>query len=388
MKHNNLIAFAAAAAVLGILAFLAWSFLEVHPRERATPPSQEARGNEYLALDRWIESSGQPVRIVSSGNLSTISTAWERRIFMQATLFHWTEEAVEYLVRWIEEGGTLFLALDYHDNWEFWIDWELLSMLETFGITAMAGTTVPWSRYSPETPSFGHHIYFEVSDDNAFTIKDWTELTRLARVQRGMGELIVSGSPDFLRSASLEDAPNARLAWALFFPVNGDLNAALDTERGWLFIRGATRTLGLFGSLFSHGNMAVIVVSALVLLVVGFWAVIPMFGSARRDEERPGKPMRERFAAEGRFLKRYGVLGFYRDIYIKEIRRRLAKKENLSTNDEITRRLLSVLEKAGNERETRLLVSVLHNEGANQRPLKYRDFPKMVIIFRNILERI
>jgi len=380
--RRNLIGLGLALTVLALLALLAWTFLEIGPTARWVPPSREARANEYLALDRWLEEMGHPVRTLDFGNLDTISTAEERQIFLQSSLFRWwTPEAVEYLIRWIEEGGTLFLVLDYAE-WDIWIGRQLSALFEEFGITANAGTTLQWSRNDPYAPSFGQDFSFEVSQEPAagdlFTLEDWNGVIRLVKAERGMGRLIVSGRPRFLLSTELGNAPNAHLTWTLFLS-----NATTADKPGWLFIRGTTRAQGLLGTLFRHGNLVVVGVAALALLVVGLWAVIPMFGLVRRDNEKPGKPLRERFIAEGRFLKRYGALGFYRDVYIRDIRRRLARKEGLSTDDEITARVLSILGKTGGERESRIFVSAIRKE-----PVKYWEFPKMISIFKTILERI
>ncbi|MCL2231734.1 MAG: DUF4350 domain-containing protein [Treponema sp.] len=370
MKRDSIVGVSVTAAVLALLAFLAWYFLEIYPRQRWNPPSREARVNEYLALDRWLKEMGHSVRLVNSGNLSAVLAAEERQVFIQASLFSWASADAASLAQWVEEGGTLFVALDFQSEWEYRNAAGLLRLLEEFGIQPSKGSTVPWHRGDPETPAFGHDFSFEVLQDDALAIEDRTGITRLVRTERGEGRFIVSGRPRFLHSRFIGDAPNARLAWTLF---------AAGDERDWLFIRGTTRTQGLLGSLFRHGNFGVLAASALVLLVVGFWAVIPMFGLVRREAERPGKPLRERFIAEGRFLKAYGALGFYRDAYVKEIRRRLAKKEGLSTDDE----LIGHVFKAHGEREARLFAGALGKE-----PIKYREFLKMITILKTILERI
>ena len=387
MKRKYITGILVAAAATGMLTLLALFFLETHTRQRWVPPSHEARVNEYLALDRWLAEMGRPVRVLRSGNLSIISRAEERQIFLQASLFTWTQGAAAHLVRWIEEGGSLFLVLDYQADFEFWNGDELLSLLGEFGIEASRRDLVGHDRIS-DAPTFWHEFSFEVlQNENALTVEDWSGITRLVQVERGMGRLIVTGRPRFLLSQFIGNASNSHLAWTLFASDFAP-DAAPGSERGWLFIRGATRTRGILGSLFRYGNLMTAVVPALVLIIIGFWAVIPMFGLVRRDDQRPGKPLRERFIAEGRFLKTYGALGLYRDAYIKEIRRRLIKRENLSmeslcSDAEISERLLVILGRTNEEKEGRLLVSALRGE-----PVKYRDFPKMINIFKTILERI
>jgi hypothetical protein len=328
--------------------------------------------NRYLALDRWLESMGHPVRVVHYGSSSVISPARERRIFIQSSLFRWTDHAVEYLIRWIEEGGRLFLVIDDYDE-------GFLPLLEEFGIKATEGGQSYYG-YDSECPSFDHDFILEVSPaDDVLSIKDRAGDTRLVQARRGMGHLIVSGRPRFLLSSNIGNAPNARLAWALFAEDADPLQSGL-LQNGWLFIRGATRIRGILGTLFSHGNLAVLAVSVLVLLVVGFWAVIPRFGLVRGDDDRPGKPLRERFLAEGRFLKRYGGLGSYRDVYVREIKRRLARKEGISTDDEI---IGYIQGKQIEEQDMQLFVSALRGK-----PFAYSEFPKMITVLKNILERI
>jgi len=380
------------AMALALLAFLAWRFLEVQDRQIWRPPSREARANDYLALDRWLEAMGRPVRVTGSGNLDTVLGAEERQIYMQASLFRWTDEAVMHLIRWISDGGSLFLALDYHAGWELFENSALLELLGAFGVEAcLSGEIAPMTDRQAANivhgRSFAPNFFLRVSqDEDAIEFKDPLGRTRLARITCGAGRLIVSGRPLFLRSENIRDTDNAYFAWRFFvadFAENAPSSAAAGSENGWLFIRGATREQGLVGSLFRHGNFVAVIASALVLLAVGFWAVIPMFGLVRRDDERSGKPLRERFAAEGRFLKKYGALGFYRDTYVKEIRRRLARKEGISGNDEIAGRALDILGKTGEERDGRLLAGAFRGE-----PIAYREFPRMIAIFRTILERI
>ena len=366
MNRNFLIGFVVAVALLAALVFVASRFLEIYPTAKNVPPSREARVNEYLALDRWLESMGYPVRVVSSGNLGTVLQAQERRIFIQSSLFQWTDDAAEYLARWVEGGGHLFLVIDdYYDD---------IPLLEEFGIEARRGAESPGYINYAEAPSFDRSISLETEPaEGVLALNDRSDLTRLVQMGRGRGRLIVSGKPRFLLSQNLGSAPNARLAWAFFA-------ADADPLQGWLFIRGTARVRGIVGNLFRHGNLAVLALSVLVLLAVGFWAVVPRFGLVRGDDERPGKPLRERFLAEGRFLKRYGALGFYRDVYVREIKRRLARKEGFCTDDEI---IGYINEQKIEEQNMQLFVKALRG-GA----VAYSEFPKMIITLKNILERI
>jgi len=410
MKRNYIIAFAVTAAVLALLAFAALALFEIEPRTKWVPPSREALRNKYLALDRWLLSRGISVREESYGNFSTISSAAEKNIFMQASLFHWKEEAPEQLTRWIEEGGHLYLVLDYkllpagshtqlEEEWVYH-DEEPFLLLEEFGISAGRGTGLPGKTYSSDAPYFDEGITFELTDEasqeaGSFVIKGRTGLTKLVQVKRGKGKLSVSGPPVFLLSVSLEEEPNARLALVLFgeggAAASKEAPAAVSAENaggnstGWLFIRGTTKTQGLFGSLWRQGNLLVLLISILVLLAACFWAVIPLFGIVKEDSrisgEKPGKPLRERFLAEGRFFKRYGALNVYREVYIKEIKRKLARKEGLVDNEKTEKRLLEIC--GAQTKEGLLLIRILRGDHFPR-----REFPKIVTVLNYILERI
>ena len=383
MKRNYLIGIAVTAAALGLLALAAWALFGIEPITEWVPPSREARMNEYLALDRWLESGGIPVRTEKSADMKLISQAEEQRIFMQSSLFRWNDEAAEYLTRWIEEGGSLFLVLELNR----WDNDEPLLFLEEFGITAETdpaetGAASLGRRYDSESPSFDRGLSFDLREDmDAVIIRDWSGFIKLVQVRRGKGMLTVTGRPRFLLSSYLDRAPNARLAWILF--TAGFKEPADSEDSGWLFIRGATKVQGLFGALFRQGNLIVLLAALTVLLVISFWAILPMFGLVKSDDRKPGKPLRERFLAEGRFLKSYHALEIYRRTYIAEIKRNLARKEGVTGTEETEQRLLEILGRPGDNHDSVLLHRVLHDE-----PVAYREFPKMIGIFKTILERM
>jgi len=376
MKRNHYIGLAVSITTLALLAFAAWSLFETYPIVSRLPPSREARMNEYLAMDLWLSEQGIGVRTESQGDLNLISRAEEGCIFIQASLFSWSFDAAEYLVHWIEEGGTLFLVLDTYSELE---EDAILFMLDEFGIKAEAG--FPSYHDDTDFPDYDRRFFFEVSTGiEALSLKDSGGVIKLAQVARGKGKLIVSGEPDFLKSTNIGNAPNAKLAWALF--AYGKLERVSHDEgpwgNNWLFIRGAARERGLLGSLFRQGNLPVLLVSVLVLIVIGFWAVIPVFGTVRGDMEKPGKPLRDRFLAEALFLKKYGSLGFYIEAYMMEIRRRLTIIGDSSGDIQKLMREVSA-----NPNEENLVTDFLHG-----RPVRYRDFPRLQKTLKNILERI
>jgi hypothetical protein len=382
MNRNYFIGFGVAVVLLGALAFAGWSLLEIYPKTKQLPPSREARINRYLALDRWLTDRGYRIRTEQSGDIYMISEAEENFIFIQSSLFEWNDEAAEYIFRWIEEGGELFLSLDNFRWDEYWEDEEPLPLLEKFGIEVITG--YDGSAYDSGAPDYDDNISFEVDDDEKkLLLKDADGNIKLVQAKLGKGKLIVTGQPFFIQSRNIDRAPNARLAWAFF--ADGRINDSIahNGNNDILFIRGATKISGLMGSLFRRGNLIVLVISVLVLIVVCFWLVIPRFGLVETDDERSGKSLRERFLAEGRFFKRHGVLGFYRDVYIKEIKRQVARKKGSVTDGEIFTLVAEHLKKSETRNNSRL--SALICGGAR---IRYRDFSKIIIELKTILERV
>ena len=361
MNRNNLIGFAVVIAVLALAVIVLWQLFEIYPASEWVYPSEEAMSNGNLAFDRWLEANRIPVRITVPGDYSTISRARERQIFIQASLFDWSEETLDYLINWVENGGHLFFSLDEIYNK------ESISFLEGFGISFSDSSLQRFSNvWSEEFPNFDQRFSFKpLSPKNEdWIFIDWNGEARLVQTRYGNGTLTVSGRPWFLASAVLDREPNARLAWGIF-ASNGD---GVRENGGWLFIRGNARyqNPSLLGSLFAHGNFKPLLVSILVLLTAAFWAAIPIFGLVREEREKPGKAIKERFQAEGRFLKNQKALGFYRDLYIREIRRKLSRKGSAFYTAETEEQLKPFL------KET----------------VRPGDFSEMISNFNNILERI
>jgi hypothetical protein len=353
VKRNYLFGVAIAAVVSGLLVLVFNFFFEIIPITKYSQPSREARVNEYLALDRWLTGMGIPVRVETSGDLFMLSQAKEKKVFIQASLLDWTDEAVNYLASWVEKGGTLLLVLDYP---VWWRDEEPIILLDKFGIRAE-----------------------EIMPRNHDAIEARNGVTRSEQVKRGKGKIVALADSNFMRSANLDDESNIRLAWALF------ASEPDNTESGWLFVRGKAKVRGLLGTIFQQGNFAVFLVAILVLLVVCFWAVIPGFGLVKWDNEKSSRPLKERFLAEGRFLKSYGALDFYTQAYVREIKRKLAMREGIIGDEESMKRALEIYGvpdgKPEDEKGSRLLAKAFNKE-----PFTFKEFPELINVFKTVLE--
>jgi hypothetical protein len=91
-----------------------------------------------------------------------------------------------------------------------------------------------------------------------------------------------------------------------------------------------------------RGNFLPVIVSALLLIVIGFWMVIPVFGLVIYEKKKSARPIRERFLAEAGFLKKYKSLYYYLDTYRREQRLAAEEPEEPYNYREIINKLRSV----------------------------------------------
>ena len=351
--------------VLGLCALVFFHLFEVVEDDVYFPPSQEAQINEYLALDRWLIKEAYNVKLENTGNIDTLKTAMERTILIQTELFDWDAEALDYLEQWVEAGGSLILTLSFYRSWDN--DDELGNFLHRLGLEA--DTSRMESRYPSESdaPSFGRNIRFmPPMDENAVVLKDGNDAIRLVQFSRGEGKITVCSRPHFMTSVGLAEEVNARLSWYLLAGT-GDI----------LFIRGERPSQRIIGRIFELGNFSFIIISAMALIILSFWSVIPLFGVVKVNEEGSGKVLAERFLAEGIFYSRFGALECYRTYYVREIRRRLMKRENLR-DEEIIPKAASLIGIGIGDLEKVIAPG----------PQKKNEFTKSIIILKTILEHL
>jgi hypothetical protein len=351
---KNLIVFFAVSAVLAVIGVFCYTYLEIVDSTRRENPSREAKENPYLALERWLSGRGIPIRTLSDATVDTVLEGPEKTVFIAASCFDWADEPEDgfRLTSWVRAGGRLIISIDTYSA-----GWRLSKYLETLGVAEYeenynedtgenAGEIMEQPDDESDTladelstdeslivdydtlPSLDYGAEFVVtgkSEDvdrisvirgrryrsDKFQIDDKALLVYL---EAGAGSITVTGNAYFLRNGALREEPNANLAGALF--------TEKSAENGVLFIRELQNEKHLFGSLAEKGNTVALLVSVAALIIVGFWMVIPLFGRTRPVSALPGKPLRERFLAEGRFLFTYNGLDRYLSAYGAELERR------------------------------------------------------------------
>ncbi|MDR0670425.1 MAG: hypothetical protein LBF95_10125 [Treponema sp.] len=341
------------SALLAIAVFLI-NRLEVYERVTRQPVSEELSSDNFYVLGKWLSESGHPVRFSPRWAGIKDLSPQEGGLFLMASLVDWETEG-EPLVPWVREGGSLIISVD--PAWYWRMSGALrvsanLTALETFlkdlglvllvstlededGETDEAGETGPdgavEEQEAPgetgddtaedeiEVPNYDWTVGLELAEEprpGTLVLRDERENIRLIRIALGKGHLTVTGSCYFMYNYNLRAGVDAKLTWEL-------TGASLGAERpAMLFVRGRRAAGGLFATLRERGNLWPPLVSIAALVLIGFWTVIPGFG-VRREEETAGHgAMTGRFAAEARFLQRYGAYGAYLEAYLWELRRR------------------------------------------------------------------
>jgi hypothetical protein len=373
-------------AALAILGIFAYTQLEIYPRSRTLRPVREALENEYLALERWLARTGRSLRTESWGNPEAVIAAPEKTVFIQTSFFYWSADAGDLLLPWIEEGGVLIIALD--DPW-YEEDEDFASFLSRLGITRNGRED--WDAALPyfKDPDFDPDTALDVTGDalpgETLALTDHGGTIRLIRTSLGRGSVTVTGIPYFMQNFRLEKSQNAVMTWDLFSAGGAGENP------GVLFIRGEKIVRSFWGKLAERGNFIFLIISIPLVLVIGFWMVLPGFGPVIKEAAEPLKSIRERFAAEGRFLRKYDALDTYLEVYVREIKSRLAGRDRGGAEEgpeELAARILTAGE--GKRRDGpslpdfQSLTDALRRGGKRGR----REILKDLIILQNILEYI
>jgi hypothetical protein len=323
-------------AVLAALTVIAYQRLEIYPRAQPVFPSREAAANEYLALERWLAETGHPVRVTKRAAPSRFPAAPETVIAVNARTA--AREDTSALLPWIDAGGFLIIFLDGSGGNLDGSDGNLAAFLASFGIirhipdadsgaedadeaedSSGEAENLPRSDGAP-VPDFDSGVRFSLAEPvhagvtSLAAIRDERGVIRLARAVLGNGGIAVTGRPLFMANQYLGREINARLSW--------ELTAAMTTQDkpGILFIREQQRSRGLFGNIAERGNILPPGLALALLVIIGFWMTVPVFGLQFSEAEPVSRPPRERFAAETRFLQKYGGLESYLETYLREIK--------------------------------------------------------------------
>jgi len=299
---------------IALIGYVLYDNLEIYEDKIFSSPSRDVTSNTYYAMERWLNETGHPVRFEKNFRPSKLAAVEERVVIIHSTASLWNN-AQDLIIPWIEQGGYLIINLDHYSISS--IDENLLKLLSGFGITVGEGTLNDSVRDEsvPEEsiPAFGRNIFLLFDErDEIFFINDNYGNTRLVEIPAGDGALVVTGIPYFMNNNFLYKETNAKLTWKLTGA------RAEGNNTGVLIIREKHIPKNMFGKIMDKGNLLPVGISAIILIVLGFWMVIPVFGLVAVEKQRTSRPIRERFIAEIRFLKKHSALDHYLDVYERE----------------------------------------------------------------------
>ena len=303
---------------IGLIGYVLYDNLEIYEDKTFLYPSRDVTSNTYYAMEKWLNETGHPVRFEKNFTPAKLAEVEEKVVIVHVSAGRW-DNARDFILSWIKQGY-LIICFDYYGT--SFIDEKLSDFLSDFGIAIGQGTPEnnnSKADSSNETvkeeplPDFGRNIHFLIdSKDEIFAMKDHNGNTRLVEIPDENGALVVTGIPYFMNNSFLYKEINARLAWKL----TGE--RAEGSNTGILIIRERHIPKNMFGKIMDKGNLLPVGISAFLLVVLGFWMVIPVFGLTAIEKQRTSRPIRERFIAEIRFLKKYRALDNYLDVYERE----------------------------------------------------------------------
>jgi len=292
--------------ILALVGFVLYKNLEIYEFTEFSDPSREVRANDYYAVERWLNETGHPVRFEKDFNPAKLAAVEERVVIIHSSASRW-DNAQKLILPWIEQGGYLVISLDDSDSI---FSENLLKFLSDCGV----GVEVKRENTRRGlAPYYDRNIFFTIDDSaDVLTINDEQGFARLVEISLGNGALTVTGIPVFMYNDSLRDETNASLAWNLTGArANGE-------NTGVLFVRERNLPRNMLGKIMERGNLLPVGISALLLIILGFWMVIPVFGLVSIEKQKTARPIRERFLAEVRFLKKHRALDHYLTVFAQE----------------------------------------------------------------------
>lgn len=389
-------------AVLLIVGLFAYHFLEIYDRTMYKNPSPEARANEFLALEKWLDATGHPAG--TAGYVYDYEELMDRDedvFVIDALSFSWLADTFDTLKPWIESGKHLVI---YYSYWTDTIhDEDFPGFAEKMGVAIIspaakdkgpgekeddAGTDIPGNGGAEAEnvegtersllPDFDFSLKFRIPENRKDILWEGKnrENANLVYIPAGKGSVTFTGVPYFMHNPNLKQKEeNTLLSWYLTGGNDKD-------KRGIVFIRESRQKMNtFFADLLDEGNIFPLLISVLLLVAVCFWGFIPRFGKTVADEESPGKPIRERFLAEALFLKKYHSLNMYIDLYGKTIEQRFRKNygEHISGRELFCSRIAEI---------TRLDVQTVSSALYPRGRVTSRHFKRCMKIIEIILERL
>jgi hypothetical protein len=176
-------------------------------------------------------------------------------------------------------------------------------------------------------------------------------------------------------NSHLRNESNARLTWSL-------TGAQLNEKSGLLIIRDRRMAQGLFGKIAERGNFTPLIISVLLLIVCGFWMLLPVYGPMREEKNAVTRPLRQRFNAEIRFLSKHNALETYLHVYLSRLKQHITGAAGVTGS--------AGFAGSADEDEIQYIKQALSEniKEKNRKPLKNRDIIKALEKIQKYMEHL
>ena len=311
--------------VIALIGLLCYNYFEIYEYKEPVYPAREVSNNSYYAAENWLKETGHQVRIVNELYTPQLAEINEKVIVIHSRTLHINDP--KEIKQWIADGGFFVLAVEqYSSN----LNADITDFLLDYGISSEYTDNAVIIRDTDEKkdeeneiiaedeteifsfPDFQNRITFIVeNDEEFFSISDSAGNIKLAEFLIGDGALTIIGMPVFMNNYHIKKEANAVLTWSL---TGGRFSEEIPSEeKGILFVRSSNRNASnsLIETIMERGNLIPVIISAFLLIFLGFWMVIPGFGLVPEEKQRMSRPLKDRFTAEIRFLKKNHALNYY-----------------------------------------------------------------------------
>ena len=299
------------------------------PSEKWTPPGKEARQNPHLALQRFLAAMGRPLTRADNAAFLDRLPAGGVLILDSQRRAHMTPDRVKRLLRWVEAGGYLIVAAE-----EPAIEDPVLAFFQVnCGCQPGDDKTPAAVKEKPPKPPASIAVTipgavrtldvdFSYSGLTPAAIQpEWRAgaagyADQILHFRHGAGNVtMLSRLSGMLGNQTIGHRDHAELLWTLIETYQPDRSRPLT-----LVTRLVTTKLGQW--LLASAWTALI--SALALVALWLWAVVPRFGPPRPENAGGRRELGEHLAAIGRYVWRLGGLDHWLETAREAVRSRLA----------------------------------------------------------------
>lgn len=279
--------------------------------ESTASPSPEARRNQFLAVERLLESRDiKPIRKISRGFFNDLDSINNQALWLQDLNNLKTDEEIDKILSWVKAGGHLLAqveSLPYYDDEPLYTNLKenrielVLSDDEKYPDHYQDELSIPLANASGESiqVSLSHRQVFKTDLDARLQVGDNDVGSRLLQVPLGSGYVTLLSDYYAFNNYQIEEHDHAYLfLWLL--GANPDLSTLAIMD-------DLNDTPGLFQTLYQNYTLAFFALA--VVLIGSLIRAGSRLGPILEEPAPGGKNLISHLKARGFFLARQKRLG-------------------------------------------------------------------------------